>query len=363
MSVSGFRSTASRPHSDAPAAIMTTPAVGARRATRSRLLLASRTAVMICAMPDPPVTVLAGGVGGARFLQGLVEVVPAARVVGIGNGGDDVEPHGLHVSPDLDTVLYTLTGWIDEDKGWGVRGDSDRALERARSLGADAWFWLGDLDIGLHLTRTEALRQGGPLSVVTARLGQRLGLGLTLLPATDDRLRTIIGTAEGEIDFQTYYVRRRHADVVTSVRFDGAQAAGPAPGVIEALRDARAIVIAPSNPLISIAPILAVAAVREQLAARTATCVAVSPIVAGRALRGPAAAMLESLGHEASPAGVAGIYHGLADVLVLDEQDAELAARVEQLGMRAVVVDTIMRDAGSRERLARVALDAAGISA
>src|SRR6478609_526810 len=287
-------------------------------------------------MHDSPITVLAGGVGGARFLQGVVEVVPAADVVVVGNVGDDVEPHGLHVSPDLDTVLYTLTGWIDEDKGWGVRGDSDRALARARALGADAWFWLGDLDIGLQLT---------------------------LLPATDDRLRTIIGTAEGEIDFQTYYVRRGHSDVVTSIRFDGAETATPAPGVIEALRDARAIVIAPSNPLISIEPILAVAAVREQLAARTATCVAVSPIVAGRALRGPAAAMLESLGHEASPAGVAAIYQGLADVLVVDAQDAELAARVEQLGMRAVVVDTIMRDAAARERLARAALDAAGIAA
>jgi LPPG:FO 2-phospho-L-lactate transferase len=198
---------------------------------------------------------------------------------------------------------------------------------------------------------------------VTARLAQRLGLELTLLPATDDRLRTIIGTAEGEIDFQTYYVRRGHADVVTSIRFDGAETARPAPGVTEALRGARAIVIAPSNPLISIAPILAVPAVREQLAARTATCVAVSPIVAGRALRGPAAAMLESLGHEASPAGVAAIYQGLADVLVVDEQDAELVARVEQLGMRAVVVDTIMCDAAARERLARAALDAAGIAA
>src|SRR6476619_1213450 len=314
-------------------------------------------------MHDSPITVLAGGVGGARFRQGVVEVVPAADVVVVGNVGDDVEPHGLHVSPDLDTVLYTLTGWIDEDKGWGVRGDSDRALARVRALGAEAWFWLGYLDIGLHPARTEALRRGEPLSAVTARLAQRLGLELTLLPATDDRLRTIIGTADGDIDFQTYYVRRRHADLVTSIRFDGAETARPAPGVTEALRDARAIVIAPSNPLISIAPILAVPAIREQLVARTATCVAVSPIVAGRALRGPAAAMLESLGHEPSPAGVAAIYQGLADVLVVDEQDAELASRVEQLGMRAVVVDTIMRDAAARERLARAALDAAGIAA
>ena len=314
-------------------------------------------------MSDPPVTVLAGGVGGARFLQGVVDVLPAGRIVVVGNVGDDVEPHGLHVSPDLDTVLYTLTGWIDEDKGWGVRGDSDRALERARSLGADAWFWLGDLDIGLHLARTEALRRGEPLSAVTARLAKQLGLELRLLPATDDRLRTMIGTAEGEIDFQTYYVRHQHADRVTAVRFDGAELARPAPGVAEALRDAAAIVLAPSNPLISIAPILAVPHIRELLERRSAPCVAVSPIVAGRALRGPAAEMLELLGHEASPVGVARIYRGLIDVLVLDREDAELAAAVEALGIRPLVADTVMRDAGVRAELARVTLDAAGISA
>jgi LPPG:FO 2-phospho-L-lactate transferase len=311
-------------------------------------------------MSDTPVTVLAGGVGGARFLQGLVEVVAPERVVVVGNVGDDVEPHGLHVSPDLDTVLYTLTGWIDRDKGWGVRGDSDRALERARSLGADAWFWLGDLDIGLHLARTEALRRGEPLSMVTARLAERLGLRLRLLPATDERLRTMIHTPDGEIDFQTYYVRHQHADRVTGIRFDGAELARPAPGVAEALRDAAAIVIAPSNPLISIAPILAITAVRELLVQRSAPCVAVSPIVAGSALRGPAAAMLESLGHEPSPVGVAAIYEGLIDALVIDRQDADLAGRVEALGIRAVVTDTIMRDAGARRRLAQAAMDAAG---
>jgi LPPG:FO 2-phospho-L-lactate transferase len=315
---------------------------------------------MIRGVTASPVTVLAGGVGGARFLQGVIDVVAPDGVVVIGNVGDDVEPHGLHVSPDLDTVLYTLTGWIDEDKGWGVRGDSDRALERARELGADAWFWLGDLDIGLHLARTEALRRGEPLSAVTARLAERLGLPLRLIPATDDRLRTMIDTPDGEIDFQTYYVRRGHSDRVTGIRFDGAELARPAPGVLDALRDAATIVIAPSNPLISIAPILAVPDIRALLAARSAPCVAVSPIVGGRALRGPAAAMLESLGHEASAAGVAAIYEGLVDALVIDEQDAGLAPAVERHGMRAVVTDTIMRDAGARERLARAALDAAG---
>jgi LPPG:FO 2-phospho-L-lactate transferase len=314
-------------------------------------------------MSDAPITVLAGGVGGARFLQGLVDVVAPEDVVIVGNVGDDVEPHGLHVSPDLDTVLYTLTGWIDEEKGWGVRGDSDRALERARELGAEAWFWLGDLDIGLHLARTEALRGGEPLSVVTARLAEQLGLVPTLLPATDDRLRTIIGTPDGEIDFQTYYVRHQHADRVTSIRFDGAETARPAPGVAGALAEARAIVVAPSNPLISVGPIVAVPAVRELLLSRSAPCVAVSPIVAGRALRGPAAAMMESLGYEASPAGVAQIYRGLIDVLVIDAEDAELAPAVEAHGVRVVVADTIMRDQAARARLARTALDAAGITA
>jgi LPPG:FO 2-phospho-L-lactate transferase len=315
---------------------------------------------MIRGVTESPVTVLAGGVGGARFLQGVIDVIPPDRVVVVGNVGDDVEPHGLHVSPDLDTVLYTLTGWIDEDKGWGVRGDSDRALEQARELGADAWFWLGDLDIGLHLARTEALRRGEPLSAVTARIAERMGLPLRLIPATDDRLRTMIDTPDGEIDFQTYYVRHQHADRVTGIRFDGAELARPAPGVVEAIRDAAAIVIAPSNPLISIGPILAVPEIRSLLAVRSAPCVAVSPIVGGRALRGPAAAMLESLGHEASAAGVAAIYAGLVDALVIDEQDAELAEAVERHGMRAVVADTIMRDAAARERLARTALDAAG---
>jgi len=312
-------------------------------------------------MPDPPITVLAGGVGGARFTQGVVDVVPASRVVVIGNVGDDLEPHGLHVSPDLDTVLYTLTGWIDEAKGWGVRGDSDRALERARALGADAWFWLGDLDIGLHMARTEALRNEHPLSAVTARVAAQLGLELRLLPATDDRLRTMIGTPDGEIDFQTYYVRHAHADTVTGIRFDGAATARPAPGVEDALIGAAAILVAPSNPLISVGPILAVPRIRQLLEQRTAPCVAVSPIVGGRALRGPAAAMLLSLGHEASPLGVARLYRGLIDAMVIDGEDEALAHNVGALGIRPIVADTIMRDAATRAGLARTALAAAGL--
>jgi LPPG:FO 2-phospho-L-lactate transferase len=313
-------------------------------------------------MGSSSLTVLAGGVGAARFLQGVVEVVPPSAVTVIGNVGDDLEAHGLHVSPDLDTVLYTLTGEIDDLRGWGVRGDSSRALERARALGAEAWFWLGDLDVGLHMARAEWLAAGQPLSAVTARLGEALGLGVRLLPATDDRLRTMVGVDDGEIDFQTYYVRRGHRDPVRSLRFDGAPGAAPAPGVLGALAG-PAIVIAPSNPLISIAPILAVRGVREALANRTGRCVAVSPIVAGQALRGPAADMLRTLGHEPSPVGVARLYQGMCDALVLDRADAQLAEQVEALGIEAVVADTVMRDSGVRRRLAATTLRAAGVSA
>jgi LPPG:FO 2-phospho-L-lactate transferase len=314
-------------------------------------------------MADPRVTVLAGGVGGARFLQGLVEVVDPAAVTIVGNVGDDLEPYGLHVSPDLDTVLYTLTGRIDPDRGWGVAGDTPRALEQARELGADAWFWLGDLDLGLHLARTEMLRAGQPLSVATARLAAAMGLQATLLPATDDRLRTMVTIPSGEVDFQTYYVRRRHADPVLSLRFDGAVAARPAPGVLEAIAAADVVVIAPSNPFISIDPILAVPGIRAAVAARREQVVAVSPIVAGKALRGPAAAMLRSLGHETSAVGVAGLYQALAATLVIDAEDAAAAGSVERLGIRARVTGTVMTDAPTRRALAAAALAAVGLAA
>jgi LPPG:FO 2-phospho-L-lactate transferase len=309
-----------------------------------------------------PIVVLAGGVGAARFLQGVTACLPVRDLTIVGNVGDDTDIAGLHVSPDLDTVLYTLTGEIDEDRGWGVRGDSARALERARSLGADAWFWLGDLDLGLHLARTEWLNAGVPLSAVTARLCTALGFADRLLPSTDDRLRTMVATAAVELDFQTYYVRRRHADEVVGIRFDGAQTAAPAPGVIDAIRAAQAVIIAPSNPLISVGPILAVPGIRDALVSRTVPCVAISPIVGGAALRGPAADMLRALGHQASPVGVAELYSGIVDAMVIDEVDAAASAELERRGVRAVVADTIMRDAPARHHLAVVALKSAGIS-
>jgi LPPG:FO 2-phospho-L-lactate transferase len=308
-----------------------------------------------------PIVVLAGGVGAARFLQGLVAALPVRDLTIIGNVGDDTEIAGLHVSPDLDTVLYTLTGESDEERGWGVRGDSSRALERARSLGHDAWFWLGDLDIGLHLTRTAALNAGRSLSAVTTQLAGALGLEDHLVPVTDDRVRTIIETPDGDLDFQTYYVRRGHRDEVVGIRFDGAAAAAPAPGVVDAISRAAAIIVAPSNPLISIGPILAVPGIREALRARSVPCVAVSPIVGGQALRGPAAEMMRSLGLEPSPAGVAGLYDGLIDAIVIDDVDRALAIEVGQRGVAVRITDTIMRDAAARRHLAKVTLEVAGI--
>lgn len=287
--------------------------------------------------------------------------MPVRDLTVIGNVGDDTDVAGLHVSPDLDTVLYTLTGEIDSERGWGLRDDSSVALERARSLGADAWFWLGDRDIGLHMARTQWMGAGIPLSTVTQRLTAALGFPDRLLPCTDDRLRTLIDTPSGEIDFQTYYVRHQHRDRVIGLRFDGAEQSIPAPGVIDAVARAAAILIAPSNPLISIGPILAVPGVREALRDRSAPCVAVSPIVGGAAVRGPAAEMMRSLGHEASPIGLAELYAELIDVMVIDHADASTALDLERRGLSAVVTDTIMRDHEARQHLATVALGAAGI--
>jgi LPPG:FO 2-phospho-L-lactate transferase len=302
--------------------------------------------------------VLAGGVGGARFLRGLVAVVDPATVVIVGNVADDVELLGLHVSPDLDTILYTLSGRSDEERGWGRAGETWNVLETVDQLGGEAWFKLGDRDIGLHLVRTEALRAGETLAAVTERLARAFGLECALLPATDDRLRTWIDTPAGSFPFQSWFVGRGHRDEVDAVRFEGAEAARPAAGVLEALGAADLIVIAPSNPFVSIAPILAVAGIREAIERRTVPCVAVSPLIGGRAVKGPADRMLERLAGGTSPRHVAGCYAGLIDALVVDEADAHDLDGLE--GVRAVVARTLMVDAGARRTLATAVLDAAG---
>jgi LPPG:FO 2-phospho-L-lactate transferase len=304
------------------------------------------------------VVVLAGGVGGARFLRGVVSVVDPITVAIIGNVADDVDLLGLHVSPDIDTILYTLSGRSDEERGWGVADETWNALATVAELGGESWFQLGDRDIGLHLVRTQALAAGEPLSAVTERLAQAFGLEVALLPATDDRVRTWIDTAAGSFPFQTWFVGRGHRDEVEGVRFEGADSARPAPGVLEALAEADLIVIAPSNPYVSIAPILAVSGIREAIERRTVPCVAVSPLIGGAAVKGPADRMLRRLAGGTTPGHVASCYAGLIDALVVDEADAD---DLGELGdVRPVVARTLMVDADARRALAAAVLEAAG---
>jgi LPPG:FO 2-phospho-L-lactate transferase len=299
------------------------------------------------------IAVLSGGVGGARFVKGVVEVAGSPEVTVVGNVGDDLEVLGMHVSPDLDSILYALAGLNDERRGWGRAGETWSALESAASLGGESWFRLGDRDLGLHLVRTQALRAGVPLSEVTSRFVRSLGLETEILPATDDRLRTWIATAAGEFAFQEWFVARGHRDEVDSLRFEGAEAAVAAPGVVEAIDGADLLVLAPSNPYVSIAPILAVQPVREAIERRRVPCVAVSPLIGGRAVKGPADRMLARLAGGTSPAHVAGCYAGLIDALVVDEADADA---LDGLGVRAIVTQTLMTGTDARRRLAEAAL-------
>ncbi|HEX3394284.1 MAG TPA: 2-phospho-L-lactate transferase [Acidimicrobiales bacterium] len=312
------------------------------------------------------IVTLAGGVGASRFLQGLVKVVDPQSVVAVVNTGDDVVLHGLRVSPDLDTVTYALAGAVDVAQGWGVAGESWTvmgALERLRlsapeaSTAGSTWFRLGDLDLATHLYRTQRLREGARLSEVTTEITRAWGLGCRLVPMTDDRVETRVTVAgEGEIGFQEYFVARRHSVPVRSVRFAGADASLPAAGVLEALEAADRVVIAPSNPVVSIAPILAVPGVEEAVAARREDAVAISPIVAGAALKGPADRLMSELGLEASVVGVARLWAPWAATLVIDEADAALAPAVEQEGMDCVVAPTVMHDPAEAAELARLVL-------
>jgi LPPG:FO 2-phospho-L-lactate transferase len=307
------------------------------------------------------VVVLCGGVGAARFLEGVVRVVDPETATAIVNVADDAEFHSLHVSPDIDTVVYTLAGIVDPEQGWGVGGDTHVLQTALAELGRDTWFQLGDRDLATHIHRTALLREGVSLTEITAQIARSLGVLARILPASDERQATMVRTDDGWLAFQEYFVHRRQQDTVREVRFDGAGT--PAPGVIDAIASARVVLLAPSNPIVSIGPILALSGVRSALSRTSAPIVAVSPIIGGEALKGPAAAMLASLGHEVSPVGVARFYADFLDVLVIDERDAALAARVEAAGPRAVVAPTIMRDLPAKELLARTAIDAAGARA
>ena len=300
------------------------------------------------------VACLSGGVGGAKLAAGLHDVLAPGELTVIGNVGDDVEVLGMHVSPDLDSVLYALAGLNDGERGWGRAGETWRTLESAKQWGGEGWFLLGDLDLGLHLVRTQALRGGEPLSRATSRLVKAAGLATRLLPATDDPVRTHVTTPDGTFSFQEWFVGRRHVDEVDAVSYDGAATAAPAPGVVEAIRDADALVLAPSNPYVSLGPILAVAAIRKAVAGRSARCVAVSPIVGGRAVKGPLDRMLTRMAGGTTPAHVAGCYPGLVDALVIDAADAPAAADVP-----LVVTETLMTDRDAAARLAQVVLEAA----
>jgi len=295
------------------------------------------------------VAVLSGGVGGAKFVRALVETLGGENVTAIVNVGDDLEVLGQYVCPDLDSVVYALAHLADEDRGWGRADETWNALATVKALGGEDWFSLGDRDLGLHLVRTQALRIGEPLSSFTGRAARALGVEARLLPATDDQLRTFIVTAAGTFSFQEWFVARRHQDEVDAVDVRGS--ARPAPGVLEALDAADLLLIGPSNPYVSVGPILAVEEIRAALEGRRVPCVAVSPLVAGRAVKGPADRMLARLAGGTTPAHVASCYTGLIDALVIDEDDA-----ATELEVQPIVTRTLMTDAESRRRVAEAAL-------
>jgi LPPG:FO 2-phospho-L-lactate transferase len=306
------------------------------------------------------ITVLAGGVGAARMLRGIVAVTDPSTVTAVVNTGDDLVLHGLEISPDLDTITYTLAGAISATQGWGLEGETWNAMGMlGERYGGQTWFGLGDKDLATHLYRTQRRREGASLSAVTAEIVAAWSLGgLRLLPMSDDVVSTRITLAGNgeEIGFQEYFVGQRHSVAVSSVRFEGVEAARPAPGVVEALESADRIVIAPSNPIVSIGPILAVAGVAQALRSRRDDVVAVSPIIAGAALKGPADRLLTELGHESSVVGVARLYASFCSTLVIDTADADLAGAVEAEGVRAVVAPTIMKGPDEAAALAKVVL-------
>ena len=307
------------------------------------------------------IVVLCGGVGGSRFLRALSLVVPQERLTAIINTGDDEWFHGLYVSPDPDIVTYALAGEVDDERGWGLLGDTFRWLEALSRFGHETWFRIGDKDLATHVHRTRLLRQGWPLSRITADLGRSFGLRATLLPMSDDRVRTLVSTDAGELSFQEYLVKRHAGDGARGVRCEGAESAKPAPGVLDALRAAEAIFIAPSNPIASIGPILAVPGIRDEIASARVRRIAVSPIVGGRSLQPPAGEMMSGLGYTVGVAAIAEIYAGLIDTLVIDDIDAAAAPSVASHGVTPLVAASVMRDAATSRILAVASLDHARV--
>jgi LPPG:FO 2-phospho-L-lactate transferase len=303
------------------------------------------------------IVVLAGGVGGAKMAQGLQAALPPGDLTVVVNTADDFELYGLAISPDLDTVMYTLAGIADPVNGWGVAGDTRNTLDALARYGQEPWFLLGDQDFATHILRTERLRAGWPLSTVTSELSGALGIRSQIVPMTDDRVSTQIDTPAGMLEFQDYFVGRRQSDDVLGVTFAGIEQATAHPDALAAIHEAEVVVIAPSNPIVSVAPILETPGIREALDDTPAAIVAVSPIVGGRALKGPAAQMLATLGHEVSALGVARLYAGLIDGLVIDDVDRDLLPPIELTGPRVMVTATVMGDEADRRRLATEVLD------
>jgi LPPG:FO 2-phospho-L-lactate transferase len=299
------------------------------------------------------IVAFAGGVGGAKLAFGLYQEVPLGELAVIVNTGDDLEMYGLHISPDLDTVMYSLAGIANHITGWGIEGDTFYALKALARYGEESWFGLGDQDLATHILRTKMLGEGQSLTAVTRSLAARLGVKASLLPMCDQRVATVVETPDGPLPFQDYFVRRGASDRVLGLRFEGVERAKPTPEVERALSTAELIVFAPSNPFLSIQPILAVPGLRGLLSKCPAPKVAVSPVIGGRAVRGPADRLLRDLGHEVSTFGVAKIYAGLVSCFVIDEVDRQEAPRIEALGLRVLVTKTLMNSAEDKKELAR----------
>ena len=304
------------------------------------------------------VTALAGGTGAAKLLRGLASARPRHELTIIGNTGDDTEIWGLHVSPDLDTVMYALAGRLDAMRGWGVADDTFRCLEAMGDLGAETWFNLGDRDLATHLYRTRALGDGTPLSAVTAELCRRLGVAARILPMSDDPVRTRVRTPDGWLSFQEYFVREKAQVRVLDVEYAGAAASRPAPGVLEAIREADLVVVCPSNPVTSVGPVLAVPGMAQALGAARSRVVAVSPIVGGAAVSGPAGELMRARGLPVSPVGVAAAYAPWLGTLVIDRSDAARVPELERLGVRPVLADILMTDRDREIALAQLMLAA-----
>jgi LPPG:FO 2-phospho-L-lactate transferase len=303
------------------------------------------------------ITALAGGVGAARFLQGLVRIVSEKEVTVIVNTGDDIELYGLHVSPDLDIVMYTLAGIVDEEKGWGIRGDTFHCLDTLQKYGHETWFNLGDKDLATHIYRTHQLKNGLSLSEVTSRLCQALGLSVKILPMTNERFATKIATDSGAIHFQEYLVKRGAQDKVMNVVFEGAEEAQPAPRVVDSILESDMVIICPSNPIVSIGTILSVKNVRNALRETKARVVAISPIVGGRPIKGPADKLMQGLGLDVSAYSVAKLYQDFLDAFIIDRVDEAEKEHIENLGMQVIVTNTIMKTLEDKMQLAKVVLE------